>query len=102
MKEIIKDGGNIHVKLDGDLTSTKNVTFETEIISLIHTETPREIIINMDGVNMMDSYGIRQLLAIHTAIDGINGTLKVINLSEDIFGLLKYMRLDTHFYISKK
>lgn len=100
MTEIFREGSAIQIKLDGDLTSTKNVSFETDMIAIINDESPKEVIVDLDGVRMVDSFGIKGIFAINNAINDIKGSLKLINVSEDIFGLFKYMRMDTHMEIS--
>ncbi len=102
MKEIYRDGSSIRIKLNGDLTSTKNVSFETEMLSIIKDETPTEVIVDLDGVRMVDSFGIKGLFAINNAISELDGKLRVINVSEDIYGLFTHMRMDTHFEITKE
>lgn len=102
MKEIVRDEAGVRIRLDDDLTSTKNVSFETEVISIINDESPKLVIIDLDEVKMVDSFGIRGLFSIHNAINQTEGKLRVINVSEDIYGLFKYMRMNTHFEVVKK
>ena len=102
MKETSNESSVVRVKLDGDLTSTKNITFEADMLSTIKETSPRNIIIDFGGVKMVDSFGIKGIFSINNAIKEIDGNLKLINVSEDIYGLFKYMRMDTHMDIVKK
>jgi anti-anti-sigma factor len=70
--------------------------FKKELRSLI-AEEPAEIAIDLTGVDMIDSVGLGVLIATHNSISKIGGKLTVMNASENIYGLLKTMRLDRHF-----
>ena len=102
MKEITRNGDSIHVKLRGDLTSTRNTSFEIEMIRMIQKDSPKELIIDFDEVKMIDSFGIRGLFSINENIGKVNGKLKAVNVSSVIYGLFVNMRLNTHFEISEK
>ena len=60
----------------------------------------KELTINLEGVEMVDSVGLGVLIATHNSLNSAGGQLKVTNASEDIFKLLKTMRLDQHFEVS--
>lgn len=102
MNEITRDGDKILIKLRGDLTSTRNTSFEIEMIKLINKDSPEELIVDLDEVKMIDSFGIRGLLTINETITKAGGKLKTINVSSVIYGLLVNMRLNTHFEVIEK
>jgi len=58
--------------------------------------------IDLTGVEMIDSVGLGVLIATHNSLSRNGGKLTVTNVSEDIYGLFKTMRLDQHFQINSK
>ena len=61
-----------------------------------------DLCIDLAGVEMIDSVGLGVLIATHNSLSRNGGKLTVTNVSEDIYGLFKTMRLDQHFQINSK
>ncbi len=59
----------------------------------------RELVLDLRQVEMIDSTGIGLLIAAHNSLNKSGGKLKAINLSQDLQGLFKNMRLDQHFTV---
>jgi len=57
------------------------------------------ITIDMKDVELVDSTGIGVFLGIRNMLKGKEGTLKVKNVSDDIYNMFKIMRLDKHIEI---
>jgi len=96
MREIKRIGDRATVRPGGDLVASMVQEFKKELRSLLEEE-PVEIAIDLADVDMIDSVGLGVLIATHNSISKIGGKLTVMNASENIYGLLKTMRLDKHF-----
>ena len=59
----------------------------------------KELVIDLAKVKTVDSVGLGLLIAAHNSLSGAGGKLTVTNASEDIYFLLKTMRLDQHFEV---
>ncbi len=100
MSEIIKDGDKVIVKPGQDVVASMANEFRTELHSIIK-DTPDLIQIDLNDVEMVDSVGIGVIIATHNSINKAGGTLKVTNVSKDIFSLFTTMRLNRHFDVEQ-
>ncbi|MBU1169204.1 MAG: STAS domain-containing protein [Proteobacteria bacterium] len=100
MSIINKDGNQVTVKPGRDVVASMANEFRAELNSQIQ-ESPSELVIDLSGVEMVDSVGIGVIIATHNSLDQKGGKLKVINIAEDIYGLFSTMRLDRHFTVEK-
>lgn len=100
MSIISKDGSQVTVKPGRDVVASMANEFRAELNSQIQ-ESPSELIIDLSGVEMVDSVGIGVIIATHNSLDQKGGKLKVVNIAEDIYGLFSTMRLDRHFTVVK-
>ncbi len=100
MSLIDKDGGQIIVKPGKDVVASMANEFRAELNSQIQ-EAPSELVIDLAGVEMVDSVGIGIIIATHNSLDQKGGKLKVVNIADDIYGLFSTMRLDRHFTVEK-
>ena len=100
MSIINKDGNQVVVKPGKDVVASMANEFRAELNSQIQ-ESPSELVIDLSGVEMVDSVGIGVIIATHNSLDQKGGKLKVINIAEDIYGLFSTMRLDRHFTVEK-
>ena len=100
MSTITKDDGRVVVKPEKDVVASMVNDFRSELHSLVQ-EQPIEMIIDMDGVNMVDSVGIGVIIATFNSLNKTGGKFKLSNVSSDIFSLFSTMRLDQHFSVEK-
>jgi anti-sigma B factor antagonist len=100
MSEIIKEGDKVIVKPGMDVVASMANDFRTELHSVVQ-ESPKEILIDLAGVEMVDSVGIGVIIATHNSINKAGGKLKVINVIKDIYSLFSTMRLDRHFNVAQ-
>lgn len=100
MSEIIKEGNQVTVKPGKDVVASMAGEFRAELNAQIQ-ESPEELIIDLSGVEMVDSVGIGVIIATHNSLDQKGGKLRVTNIAEDIYGLFSTMRLDRHFTVEK-
>jgi len=60
-----------------------------------------DVTIDLARVQMIDSIGLGVLIAAHNSLKKKQGRLAIVNVSKEILGLLKTMRLDRHFDIKE-
>ncbi|MBF0120727.1 MAG: STAS domain-containing protein [Desulfobacterales bacterium] len=95
---ITREGSTIIVKPGRDVVASMANEFRDELHAIIQ-KGPKELIIDLSGVEMVDSVGIGVLIATHNSLSKVGGQLKVINVAKDIYGLFTTMRLDRHFTV---
>lgn len=100
MSTITKDGSQVIIKPGRDVVASMANEFRAELNAQIQ-ESPSELVIDLAGVEMVDSVGIGVIIATHNSLDQKGGKLKVINIADDIYGLFSTMRLDRHFSVVK-
>lgn len=98
MSEIIKENDRIVVRPGRDIVGSMAEEFKTELKELLAGEEAG-LVMDLDGVQLVDSMGLGVLIAAHNSLQKKNARLELTNISEDILGLLKNMRLDQHFKI---
>ncbi len=88
------NSGVIILDLAGNIRTNEDyVVFKEAVEGIIH-EGKVKIILNFDEVHFINSSGLgRLILAAKKTTDG-NGTLKVINLSDNLKGLFSFTKLD--------
>ncbi len=101
MSEIIRSEEEVVVIPGQDVVASMANEFRSELQSIIQ-EAPQKIIIDLNGVEMVDSVGIGVMIATHNSLNKVGGELKVTNVAKDIFNLFSTMRLDRHFTVEKK
>ena len=100
MSEITRTEKQATIKPGQDVVASMANDFKAELQSLVEA-TPEIIIIDLEGVEMVDSVGIGVMIATHNSLLKAGGSIKVINVADDIFNLFSTMRLDRHFTIEK-
>ncbi len=87
------------IKPGKDITSNMAEEFRTQLCEIIE-KGAKELIIDLEGIKMVDSLGLGVLIATHNSMAESGGKLTIINVPEDIFKLFKIMRLNQHFEVS--
>ncbi|ACN13552.1 predicted anti-sigma factor antagonist RsbV (Anti-anti-sigma-B factor) [Desulforapulum autotrophicum HRM2] len=98
MSEIVRDGDTTVVRPGIDIVASMAEDFKRELFSAIN-DNPGDLVIDLAGVEMVDSVGIGVIIATHNTLEQAGRTLKVINVSKDVFGLFSTMRLNRRFTI---
>ena len=101
MSDIRKKQNTIIVTPDKNLVASFVTEFSNELKPLIEC-CPKEIVIDLNHVDMVDSLGMGVLIATHNTLADNNSMLKVINVKEDTYNAFITMRLNHHFAIEKK
>ena len=93
--EITRRGEQTIVKPGKDLVASMAPEFKKELQSLLEEGT-RELVMDLTGVEMVDSDGLEILVGVHSCLSKAGGELILTNPGEDIYGLFKAMQLDQH------
>ena len=100
MSEIIKDGDNATIKPGVDVVASMAEDFKNELLSAIN-DSKEDFIIDLQGVEMVDSVGIGVIIAAHNTLNQSDRNLKVINVIKDVYGLFTTMRLNRRFTVEE-
>ena len=87
------------VKPEEDIVASMAEGFRDKLLKIVQGGV-KELVIDLMGVEMVDSVGIGVLVATHNSVSKAGGKMSVTNVSEDIYKLFKTMRLDQHFEVS--
>lgn len=60
-----------------------------------------QLVIDLEGVDMIDSKGLALFMLCHKSLAARGGTLKVITQNKDFKHLFHLMRMDEHFTVSE-
>ncbi len=96
MVDIREENGKIIVKPGINIVAGVVKDIKAEISALVN-DGKTDIIIDLEGVEMIDSMGLGVLIATHNSIQEHDKKLELINIPSDIGKLLRTMRLDQHF-----
>ncbi len=91
-----KQGDIVVIKPGQDIVASMAEEFRREIEPLLK-ECPSVVVIDLAGVEMVDSAGIGVLLSARTCANDSGSKLIVINASEDVYGVFKAIGLDQLF-----
>jgi anti-sigma B factor antagonist len=72
-----------------------------EIVRDLSEKGHKAIVLNLGGVNYVDSSGVGELVKAHTTIRNQGGQLKLANLTKRVHDLLDMTRLSAVFDIQK-
>lgn len=84
---------------EGDLVSAGAAKLRQSLYDAI-TNDPGGLTVDLANVRIVDSVGLGVLVAAHNTLGRSGASLCLVNVSSDIFALLKAMRLEQHFSIS--
>ena len=100
MSELIKDGDQATIKPGIDVVASMAENFKNELLSAIN-DSKEDFIIDLEGVEMVDSVGIGIIIAAHNTLSQSDRDLKVINVIKDVYGLFTTMRLNRRFSVEE-
>ncbi|NOT59150.1 MAG: STAS domain-containing protein [Acidobacteria bacterium] len=83
-------------ELDGDLALENNAQFRTQFTAALDAGT-RKVIVNMAGVDYMDSSGLGELVSCYTALQKVSGRFTLLQLNERLQRVLVITKLYTVF-----
>ena len=95
------ENGSATVLLNGDMVANMTQEIKEDLLKLIK-DGIKDLIVDFDQVEMIDSLGIGVLVGTHNSLKKDNGTLKLINVTPDIYHLFITMRLNDYLDIVSK
>lgn len=101
MIKITKNGWDYTVYPDRNIVASNTDEFKNQLAPLID-EAPEKLIIDLTGVEIVDSIGIGVLIATFNSLNKIGSKLEIVNVSDNIYNTLTTMRLNNYFAIKKK
>jgi anti-anti-sigma factor len=78
-----------------DIVASEAQELRRRIFSII-SEKPGKLVVDLEGVNAIDSIGLGVLISARNHLKKTGGELVVTNVSKDIYHLLRQMHLDRH------
>lgn len=90
----------VSLENDNKLNSTISQKFKVEMAKLFDSPGMK-IVINLEGVDYIDSSGFGALLSVLRAAKSNNAQLKLCNIVTDVMELVKLLQLQTVFDIRK-
>ena len=87
------------IKPGKDIVASMAEGLREKLLKMI-SQGIKDLTIDLAGIEMIDSVGLGVLIATYNSLDDVGGSLKLKNVSEDIYNLIKTMRLDKHFEVN--
>jgi anti-anti-sigma factor len=98
--QIEQSEGVTRITLSENLVASKAKEMKAKLKALID-EGNIKLVIDMQGVESIDSSGIGVLVATQNSIKSKGEKLTIENASEKIFRMMKTMRLDKHMHVKQ-
>ncbi len=98
MSEIVNEAGQTIVRAGTDVVASMAEAFKDDLLSVINS-SDGIVVIDLEGVEMVDSVGIGVIIAAHNTLNQVDRKLKVINVKKDVYGLFTTMRLNRRFTV---
>lgn len=96
---VSKDDTRAVMQPEGDVVAGTVAGLRSTMRGIL-AEGVKELVVDLEGVEMMDSSGIGLLVAAHNSLTKIGGHLEVVHASQDILELFRAMRIHQHFSVS--
>lgn len=80
------------VRLEGHLTMDSDTRLHDEIKRLLETGA-RRVLVDLSGVEYVDSHGLGQMVACHNALHSQGGRVRFVGVSQKLRRLLEMTRL---------
>lgn len=96
MSEILNDGQRTVVRPGADVVASMAEELKEDLLSAVN-ESQGDLVIDLQGVEIVDSVGIGVIIAAHNTLSQSARKLKVINVHKDVLGLFTTMRLNRRF-----
>ncbi len=84
--------------ITNDITSSSIEILHRDVDELISSGV-KNIVFDMTKVDIVDSTGIGFIIRVQNSLKELSGELQLRGVNQDIFKMLKIMRLDRHFTI---
>ena len=102
MIDISKQRPAATITITHDLVTETMLPLIRKSVNELLADKFTQITFDFVNVELLDSAGIGMLIAAHELLKKHNGQLSIINISNDIFQMLKIMRLDSRLNLTCK
>ena len=100
MSEIVNEAGQTIVRPGTDVVASMAEAFKEDLLSAVNS-SDGNLVIDLEGVEVVDSVGIGVIIASHNSLNQADRKLKVINATKDVHDLFAAMRLTGRFTVEK-
>lgn len=90
--EMARDGEELRLRIGGKLTATETPDLQAALKKEIAAGA-RDLVFDLQGTAVLDSIGIGLLVAAGNSVAAVQGSIRLVNVGDDIFKLLRSMRL---------
>ena len=95
-------GDTMIVLIKGEIDHHSAVLVRTGIDERIIAERPREVLLDLSGVDFMDSSGLGLIMGRYTLIKQCNGSLAILDPSPAVIKMIKLAGLERIIPIKRK
>ena len=96
---VTQENGRVVLRPAGDMVASSVSTLRSAMRGIV-ADGARELVLDLTGVEMIDSSGIGLLISAHNSLREAGGRLAVIHASGEIVELFRTMRIQQHFSVS--
>jgi anti-anti-sigma factor len=100
MIAVTREENKVVIRLAGDNIVAASVAALRSKMRGIVQDGVRELVVDLTGVQMVDSSGIGLLISAHNSLRKVGGRLAVVHASAEILELFQTMRMHQHFSVS--
>jgi anti-anti-sigma factor len=98
MSEIVNEAGQTIVRPGTDVVASMAEAFKEDLLAAVNS-SDGVLVIDLEGVEMVDSVGIGVIIASHNSLNQADRELKVINAATVVCDLFTTMGLNRRFTI---
>ncbi len=88
------------LEINSDVTSSTIEALQRKVERILDAGNAN-IEFSLKGVDIIDSTGIGFIIRLQNTLNQSSGTLVLSNVNDDIYKMMKLMRLDKHFTIEQ-
>jgi len=98
IQHVERSDGDIVVRVAGEIDLSRSPEFHQALVDFC-SEKPRRLILNMSGVEYIDSSGVGTLVEVFRRLKKDHRTMVLVSPSERVSGVLEITKLDQFFTI---
>jgi anti-sigma B factor antagonist len=87
------------ITIRGDIDDDGAAILKNKLMEL-QGKILKEVVIDFSGVNYIGSTGIGKMLLFYKAISQTGGSIRIVNMSEDLYKMFKIVKLDKVFELN--
>lgn len=91
--ELITANHNIELRLSGRLDAMETLDFHSVMRQYLNQNTSRHVLLDLEGLEYIDSSGIGALLVLNSRLGSEQGSLTLRNCRGDVMNAIKLLNL---------